>query len=113
METHQVLDLICRSCKNDARSLWRKVRTLMSPPAQCDTSNHSADDFIVHFLVKIEKIHTAIRSTAANLLSSSRPVDAAEFIRLLSRSYSSQSLSVQSSADLARPAYCSDTFTSS
>jgi len=30
----------------------------MSPPAQCDTSNHSSDDFVVHISSKIEKIRT-------------------------------------------------------
>ena len=38
------------SCNNDARALWRKVHTLMTPPPpQSDSSSLSADDFAVHF----------------------------------------------------------------
>jgi len=81
------------SCKRNALLFWRKVRILMSPPAQRDTLNHLADDFVVHFSSKIEKIRTAtesvlvpaivIHSTSATPLSNFRPIDAAEIIRLL------------------------------
>lgn len=83
------------SCKNDARALWSKVQTLMSPP-HSDSSSLSADDLALHFSSKIEKIRSStasasvpiidVRSTDAAPLSSFKPVDAAEIIRLLSRS---------------------------
>jgi len=65
----------------------------VSPPAQRDISNYSADDFAVHCSSKIEQIRTAtasepaivIRYTAATPLSSLRPVNAAEIMRLLTR----------------------------
>jgi hypothetical protein len=83
------------SCKNDTRSLWRKVSKLLSQPEHCDLSTLSADDFAAHFASKINKIRAAtasapapeigVRSASTSQLSNFRPVDAAEIVRLLSR----------------------------
>jgi len=49
------------SCKNDARSFWRKTSTLMSPSEECVSSSLTADDFAAHFSLKIEKIRLPVR----------------------------------------------------
>jgi len=80
------------SCNNDARSLWRKISTLLSPSERLSLS---ADDFAAHFLLKIDKICAStasapaptidVLSASTTLLSNFRPVDAVKILRLLSR----------------------------
>ena len=63
------------SCKNDARALWRKVHTLMTPP-QSDSSSLSENDFAVHFSSKIDKIRASTTSAPSPKINA-RSADAA------------------------------------
>ena len=87
------------SCKNDARTLWSKVKTLLSPPVQQDAHRLSADDFQTHFSLKVQKIRDTTASAPApkidarstgSSLSIFTPVSTAEIARLLSRSSAKQ-----------------------
>jgi len=78
---------------HDARVLWSRVNSMLSPPAETSASIHTADDFVTYFGRKVEDIRTATSTATApdiqfrptSSLCNISLVSCSEVVKILSR----------------------------